>query len=86
MFDVFIFVRHLTGMQTNVRSFLRDFAAFKAKARKWVSIRILDKGGDFLFTCTKPGRSLMGAAKARLAVRADLTRPTLPRSAWKPSL
>lgn len=73
-------------MTTNVRHFLREFATFKAHARRGVTVRVQDKEGQFLFTSTAPRRSLLGAAKGKIAFHGDLTRPTLPNDAWKPSL
>lgn len=73
-------------MTTNVRNFLRDFATFKAHARKGTTVRVQDKEGQFLFTSTAPRKSLLGAAKGKITFHGDLTRPTLPNDAWKPSL
>ena len=73
-------------MTTNVRTFLREFAGCKARARKGETIRIKDKEGDFLFTCSSPRKSLLGCAKGRIIIVGDLTEPTLPTQAWKPSL
>ena len=73
-------------MSTNVRTFLRDFATFKAHARKGMTVRVQDKEGQFLFTATTPRKSLLGAAKGKITFRGDLTQPTLPNSGWKPSL
>lgn len=73
-------------MVTNVRTFLRDFAAFKARARKGETVRVLDKEGEFLFTAATPRKSLLAAAKGRIAFHDDLTKPTLSADDWKPSL
>lgn len=73
-------------MVTNVRTFLREFAAFKAKARKGGTVRILDKEGEFLFSATGGRHTLLGAARGKIAFHADLTQPTLPADGWKPSL
>lgn len=73
-------------MITNTRTFLRDFAAFKAKARKGGTIRVLDKEGEFLFTAAQARKSLLGAAKGKIAFHSDLTAPTLANESWKPSL
>lgn len=73
-------------MTTNVRTFLRDFATFKAQARKGTTVRVQDKEGQFLFTATTPRKSLLGAAKGRISFHGDLTRPTLSNKDWKPSL
>lgn len=73
-------------MTTNTRTFLRDFAAFKAQARKGGTIRVKDKEGEFLFTAARIRKSLLGAAKGKIVYRDDLTVPTLARDGWKPSL
>lgn len=73
-------------MVTNVRSFLRDFTTFKAKARKGETVRVKDKEGVFLFTADAPRKSLLGAARGKITVHGDLTKPTLPGDGWKPSL
>ncbi len=74
-------------MKTNVRTFLRQFSGFKARARRGETVRIQDKGGEFLFTATTPGRSLLGAAQGKITVvQGDLTAPTLSPRAWKASL
>ncbi len=73
-------------MTTNTRSFLRDFAAFKARARKGEPVRVRDREGEFLFSIVGPRPSLLGAARGRIRVDGDLTRPTLPDRGWQPSL
>ncbi len=73
-------------MVTNVRTFLRDFTTFKAKARKGETVRVKDKEGVFLFSADAPRKSLLGAAKGKILFHADLTKPTLKNESWKPSL
>lgn len=73
-------------MVTNTRSFLRDFAAFKAKARKGEAVRVQDKEGEYLFTAAATRKSLLGAAKGKIIFHEDLTKPTLTDANWKPSL
>ncbi len=73
-------------MVTNVRTFLRDFATFKAKARKGETVRVKDKEGVYLFSADGARKSLLGAAKGRIVFHADLTKPTLKDDGWKPSL
>lgn len=73
-------------MVTNVRSFLRDFTTFKARARKGETVRVQDKEGEYLFSAATPRKSLLGAAKGRIAFHGDLTAPTLSADSWKPSL
>lgn len=73
-------------MTTNTRTFLRDFAAFQARARKGGTIRVQDKEGEFLFTAAQIRKSLLGAAKGKIVCRDDLTEPTLANGGWKPSL
>jgi hypothetical protein len=73
-------------MTTNVRTFLRDFSTFKAKARKGGTVRIRDKEGEFIFTAVGQRHTLLGAARGKIAFHADLTKPTLPEEGWKPSL
>lgn len=69
-----------------MRTFLRDFTTFKAKARRGETVRILDREGEFLFTATTTRKSLLGAARGKIVIRGDLTKPTLRKSGWKPSL
>jgi hypothetical protein len=73
-------------MTTNVRTFLREFAAFKAKARRGGTVRIRDKEGEFIFTAVGARDTLLGAARGKIAFHDDLTRPTLKADGWKPSL
>lgn len=73
-------------MTTNVRTFLRDFAAFKARARRGETVRVQDKEGEFLFTATIARKSLLGAARSKITLHSDLTQPTLAADSWKPSL
>lgn len=76
-------------MVTNTRTFLRDFRALKAKARKGEPIRVRDRDGEeFLFTAAAPAKrkSLLGSAKGKITIHGDITKPTLPGSAWRPSL
>jgi hypothetical protein len=73
-------------MVTNVRTFLRDFATFKAKARKGETVRVKDKEGVFLFSADAPRKSLLGAARGKIVFHDDLTKPTLKNDGWKPSL
>ena len=73
-------------MTTNVRTFLRDFTTFKARARKGETVRVQDKEGEFLFTAATPRKSLLGAARGKITFHADLTKPTLANDSWKPSL
>lgn len=73
-------------MQINTRTFLREFASIKARARKGEVVRVKDKEGEFLFTASAPRKSLLGAAKGKIRIKADLTKPTLSSGDWKPSL
>ena len=73
-------------MVTNVRTFLRDFTTFKAKARQGETVRIEDKEGVFLFSADAPRKSLLGVARGKIEFNADLTQPTLRNDGWKPSL
>lgn len=74
-------------MKTNVRTFLRQFSGFKARARRGETVRVQDKEGEFIFTAANPSKkSLLGAANGKMSFRGDLTEPTLPPDAWKPSL
>ncbi|MBE7537906.1 MAG: hypothetical protein LC114_18255 [Bryobacterales bacterium] len=72
-------------MTTNTRTFLRDFAAFKAQARKGGTVRVKDREGEFLFTASRTRKTLLGAARGRMLFRGDLTRPTLANDCWSPS-
>lgn len=73
-------------MTTNTRNFLRDFTTIKARARKGEIVRVMDKEGEFLFTASSSRKSLISAAKGKISIQADLTKPTLVSDAWKPSL
>lgn len=73
-------------MPTTVRTFLREFSAFKARARRGETVRVHDKEGEFLFTAATARKSLIGAARGKMTLRGDLTQPTLPADSWKPSL
>ncbi len=73
-------------MKTNVRTFLREFATFKAKAMRGETVRINDGKGEFVFTAVHARKTLLGACKGKFRVVGDITGPTLPNSAWKPSL
>jgi hypothetical protein len=79
-------VIHSAEMVTTTRAFLRSFSAFKARARKGETVRVQDREGEFLFTAATAKRSLLGAAKGKIAFHDDLTRPTLPNESWQPSL
>jgi len=73
-------------MITNVGTFLREFASFKARARKGETVRIRDIEGEFLFTAAGARTTLLGASRGKIAFHQDLTQPTLKGEAWKPSL
>jgi hypothetical protein len=86
MFDNHKNVRQAILVITNTRNFLRSFTSYKAKARKGETVRVQDKEGEFLFTAAVPRKSLLGAAKGKIEIRGDLTKPTLRNESWKPSL
>jgi len=73
-------------MVTNTRDFLRSFTAYKAKARKGETIRVREKECEYLFTATVLRKSLLGSAKGKIEFQDDLTKPTLPKEGWRPSL
>lgn len=76
-------------MVTNTRTFLREFRVLKTKARRGEAIRIRDRNGEeFLFTIAAPAKpkSLLGGAKGKITIHGDITKPTVPDSAWRPSL
>jgi len=74
-------------MNTTTRSFLRDFAAHKAKARRGETVRIKDREGEYIFMAVSlKRRSLLGAAKGLIRSTDDLSSPTLQDSEWKPGL
>lgn len=58
----------------------------KAKARNGQVVRVKDKEGEFLFTAASKRKSLLGVAKGKIHIAADLTKPTLGSDDWKPSL
>jgi len=64
-------------MVSNVRTFLREFSTFKAKASRGETVRVRDKQGEFLFTAAVHRKSLLGAARGKIVFRSDLTEPTL---------
>lgn len=86
LLDTAYFVRRLRAMNVNVRTFLRDFATCKAQARRGRTVRIRDREGEFLFTAVGTRRQLLGSARGKIRFAGDLTQPTLPDEAWKPSL
>lgn len=74
-------------MKTSTREFLREFAAHKARARRGETVRIQDREGEYVFMAVSAGRkSLLGCAKGKVTIAADLTATTLPATAWKPDL
>lgn len=73
-------------MVTHLRTFLREFAAFKAKARKGETVRVQDKEGVVLFSADAPRKSLLGVVRGKITMHDDLTQPTLKSDDWKPSL
>ena len=73
-------------MTTNVRTFLRDFTTFKARARRGERVRILDREGEFVFSAAVARKSLLGAARGKIMIHGDLTKPTLRKTGWKPTL
>lgn len=73
-------------MVTNTRKFLREFTAFKARARKGETVRVEDKEGVFLFTAATPRKSLLGVSRGKIEFHDDLTKPTLADDSWRPSL
>ena len=74
-------------MITNVRTFLRDFTTCKkAKARKSETVRVQDKKGELVFSAAGSRKSLLDAARSKIAFHRDLTQPTLSNDRWKPSL
>ena len=79
-------VRHWVLMKTNVRTFLREFAAFKARARRGETVMIEDREGRFHFTAVGARKTLLGSGRGKLTIKGDIVGPTLKNSAWKPSL
>lgn len=73
-------------MKINVRTFLREFATYKAKAMRGEIVRINDGKGEYVFTAVRARKTLLGSGKGKITFHGDLTKPTLPNSAWKPSL
>ncbi|GAB5559717.1 MAG: hypothetical protein SynsKO_13640 [Synoicihabitans sp.] len=73
-------------MATTVRSFLRNFAAHKARARQGEVIRVQDREGEFVFTAVAQPKSLLGAARGKIEIHDDITRPTLADKDWQPDL
>ena len=73
-------------MKTNVRTFLREFATFKAKARKGETVMIEDREGRFHFTAVGVRKTLLGAAKGKIKIHGDIVGPTLKNSEWRASL
>jgi hypothetical protein len=86
LLDSSIYVRRFRAMHVNIRTFLRDFATCKAQARRGGTVRIRDREGEFLFTAVGARRHLLGSARGKIRFAGDLTQPTLPDDAWKPSL
>ena len=64
-------------MITSVRTFVRNFAALKKRARLGEIIRIRDGVEEYVFHAAKLNKTLLGAANGRIRIHADLTKPTL---------
>ena len=73
-------------MNTNVRTFLREFPSFKARARKGETVHINDREGKFLFTAVGTRKTLLGAGRGKITFRQDISGPTLREGDWKASL
>lgn len=73
-------------MVTNVRTFLREFAACKTRALNGETIIIRDRADEYVFSVKSRRRSALGCAKGKIIIKADLTKPTLPDEFWRPSL
>jgi len=58
-------------MITNVRTFLRDFTTFKARARKDETVRVLDNEGEFVFSAVGSRKSLLGTARGKITFHGD---------------
>jgi len=72
---------NLRGMRTSTREFLREFVANKAMARRGETVRIKDRQGEYVFTAVSAERkSLLGCARGKVTIDADITAPTLPGS------
>lgn len=71
-------------METNVRTFLREFPRFKARARRGETVKIKDRSGEFVFSASAAPRraSLLGCLKGRIKIRGDLTQPTSTGAEW----
>lgn len=73
-------------MTTNVRTFLREFAACKARALAGETIIIRDRKEEYVFNLKSRRGSALGCAKGKITIHGDLTLPTLPDEYWKPSI
>lgn len=73
-------------MTTNVRTFLREFSACKTRALLGETIVVKDRKDEYVFSLKSKRRGLLGCAKGKIIIKADLTLPTLPEEFWKPSI
>lgn len=86
-FDILQSVRQARRMTTNVRTFLREFSACKTRALLGETIIIRDRKDEYVFSLkSKRRQGILGCAKGKIIIKADLTQPTLPDEFWNPSL
>ena len=81
------FVRLLV-MQTNVSTLLREFPKVKRAALRGERVVIRTREGNLVLSAEfPPDRALLGSMRGTFRdTGTDLSTPTLPASAWKPSL
>ncbi|MEI6676627.1 MAG: hypothetical protein WCO57_15765 [Verrucomicrobiota bacterium] len=75
-------------MQTNVSTLLREFPRVKRAALRGERVVIKTREGNLVLAAeSPPERNLLGSMRGTfIETGTDLTTPTLPEPAWKPSL
>jgi hypothetical protein len=78
----------LLVMQTNVSTLLREFPKVKRAALQGERVLIQTREGNLILSAEfPPDRALLGSMRGTFSDSGtDLCAPTLPTSAWKPSL
>ena len=75
-------------MQSNVSTLLREFPKVKRAALRGERVVIQTREGNLLLSAeSPPDRTLLGSMRGTFTdAGTDLSAPTLPASAWNPSL
>ncbi len=75
-------------MQTNVSTLLREFPKVKRAALRGERVVVKTREGNLVILAeSPPERNLLGSMRGTfIETKADLSAPTLPETAWNPSL